>query len=76
MKTSPPLRKGGTSRFKRLTEHQTIRTRTEIPPDIIKALNIENKKEHLKLQKRKDRSQIKTKRITDFSTQTLNARRS
>jgi hypothetical protein len=30
----PTLRKGGSSRFRRLTEHQTIRTRKETCPDI------------------------------------------
>jgi hypothetical protein len=30
----PTLRKGGTYRFKRFTEHQTVRTRKQTPPYI------------------------------------------
>jgi hypothetical protein len=54
------LRKGGTSRFKRLTEHQTIRTGRETPSAYHnQTLNIQNKERILKPQKRKDRSHTK-----------------
>jgi hypothetical protein len=68
------------AQVRKLTEHQTIRTKREASPDISQSKHATygTEKEYLKLQKRKDESyKGKPIRITaDFSTQILNARRS
>jgi hypothetical protein len=72
------LRKRGTSRCRRVIEHQRVRTKKETPLDIIiKTLNIQNKERILKVakEKRQDIYKCKVIRImADFSTQTLNKR--
>jgi hypothetical protein len=47
------LRKRRTSRGRKLTEHQTIRTKKETPTEIIKTLTIQNKERILKAAKEK-----------------------
>jgi hypothetical protein len=75
------LRKRITSRFRKLTEHQTIRTKKKNTPRhlIIKPLNIQKKERMLKAAKEKRQVTYKSKPTgitTDFSAHTLNARRS
>jgi hypothetical protein len=73
-------RKRESSRCRKLTEHQTIKTKINIPRHIlIKTIRTENKERILKAAKEKRQVAYKGKptRITaDFSSQTLNAKRS
>jgi hypothetical protein len=69
-------RKRKLPRCRKLTEHQTTRTKRGTPPDIIiKTLSMQNKERILKATKEKRQVTYKDKRIriiADFSPQTVN----